>query len=181
MEMCFKFDNSWFSWNDTEVLHDAKFTWHAKRVFADRGGSIGCRTFWYFGQWEFMCMALCCKCQTLRLCVCACVCVCAAYQSLHRALFGALNFSWRPRRAEETGWRVHCALFPIRSQWSRKLKTFSLQSIKNNGRRQRNHSPSAKRRRMQYAAPPPSIIIFSPLHQTVARIKLICMCICMYV
>lgn len=123
--------------------------------------------------------------------VCVYVCVCAAYQSLHRALFGALNFSWHPRRAwknqavaaEETDWRDHCAFFPIRSQWSRKLKTFSLQSIKNNGRRQRNHSPSAKRRRMQYAThpPPPLSSSLSPSHPTVARIKLICMYVCICV
>lgn len=34
-------------------------------------------------------------------CVCECVSVCAAYQSLHSALFGALNFSWRSRREKK--------------------------------------------------------------------------------
>lgn len=159
MEMRLKFDNSWFSWIGTEVLHGAKFTGRAKEMpeggrECERGNE---QDFLKFGQWEFMCMALCCKCQTLwlavRVCVWVCIGLCAAYQSLHSALFGALNFSWRPRTEEEadeeTGGCDLCAFFPIRSQWSRKLKTFSLQSIKNNGRWQRNHSPSAKRRRMQ--------------------------------
>lgn len=107
MEMCFKFDNSWFSWNDTEVLHGAKFTWHAKRVFADKGGRIGAGLFGILVNGN-LCVWL--YAANARLCDCVCVCMsvyallisrCTEHFLAHLILAGVLEEHGRIRQQQQ--------------------------------------------------------------------------------
>lgn len=160
-----------------------------KRCLREEGSVRGetSRTFWNLVNgnlcvWLYAANAR--LCDWLCECVFECVLVCAllisrctAHFLAHLILAGVLEQKKKQMK------KLAAAFFPIRSQWSRKLKTFSLQSIKNNGRWQRNHSPSAKRRRMQ--SPVSSLQLLPPtpfcMGETVARIKLICMYVCLWV
>lgn len=116
MGMRLKFDNSWFSWIGTEVLHGAKFTGRAKEMGEGQRGKTS-RTFWNLVNGN-LCVWLYAANARLCDCVCECVCLsvywcallisrCTAHFLAHLILAGVLE----QRRSR---WRNWLRLRPLR-------------------------------------------------------------------